>query len=76
MGPLYFVMAIMGCGDGSANCAEARVEPVRYATIQQCQAALSAALIRNSDIDYPVISASCRSVGQQMVQLRQPRRGA
>ena len=43
MEPLYFVMAIMGCGDGTANCAEARVESVHYATVQQCQAAMPAA---------------------------------
>ncbi|MDB5707057.1 MAG: hypothetical protein JWN66_4173 [Sphingomonas bacterium] len=75
MEPLYFVMAIMGCADGSANCAEARVEPVRYATIQQCQAAMPAALMRNTDIDYPVVSAACRSNRPQLVQVNQPRRG-
>ena len=74
MEPMFYVMAIMGCGDGTSNCAQARVEPVHYMTIQQCQAAMPAALIRNSDIDYPVVSAACRSVGQQMVQLRQDRR--
>ncbi|MEO9132854.1 MAG: hypothetical protein ABI240_16840 [Sphingomonas sp.] len=73
MEPLYFVMAIMGCGDASMHCAEARVEPARYTTAQQCQAAMPAALTRNSDIDYPVISAACRSVGQQLVQNRQDR---
>lgn len=76
MEPLYFVMAIMGCGDGAANCAQARVEPTHYRTIQQCQAALPAALMRNSDIDYPEISATCRSVGQQLVQINlEHRRG-
>jgi hypothetical protein len=74
MEPLYFVMAIMGCSDGTTNCAQARVEPVHYMSIQQCQAAMPAALIRNSDIDYPVISAACRSVGQQLVANRQDRR--
>ncbi|MEO7688755.1 MAG: hypothetical protein ABIS51_05670 [Sphingomonas sp.] len=74
MEPLYFVMAIMGCGDGSSNCAQARVEPAHYTTVQQCQAAMPAALIRNSDIDYPVVSAACRSVGQQLVQNSQDRR--
>jgi hypothetical protein len=70
MEPLYFVMAILGCGDGSANCAEARVEPVRYTSIQACQAAMPDALRRNSDIDYPVISVACRSSGQHLAQLR------
>ena len=74
MEPLYFVMAIMGCGDDNAACAQARVEPVHYASVQQCQAAMPAALIRNSDIDYPVVSAACRSIGQQLVQIRQDHR--
>lgn len=68
MEPLFFVMAIMGCADGSANCAEARVEPARYTTMQQCRAAMPAALMRNSDIDFPVVTAACRQNGQQMVQ--------
>ncbi len=68
MEPLFFVMAIMGCADGNANCAEARVEPARYTTMAQCQAAMPAALMRNSDIDFPMVSAACRQKGQQMVQ--------
>ena len=68
--PLFFVMAIMGCSDGSANCAEARVERAHYSTMQQCQAAMPAALMRNTDVDYPVVSATCRMNGQQMVQAR------
>jgi hypothetical protein len=75
MEPFYFVMAIMGCGDGTANCAEARVEPARYATVQQCQAAMPAALTRNTDIDYPVVTAACRSNGPQLVQADTKRRG-
>jgi len=76
MEPFYFVMAIMGCADGSAQCAEARVVPVRYQTVQQCQAAMPAMLQRNSDIDYPVISATCRSNRPQLVQTdRQGRAG-
>ena len=74
MEPLFFVMAIMGCSDGSANCAEARVEPARYATYAQCQAAMPAALMRNTDVDYPVVSAACRRNGPQMVQAKQDKR--
>lgn len=68
MEPLFFVMAIMGCTDGSANCAEARVEPARYATIQQCRAAMPAALMRNTDVDYPVVAANCRTNGRYIAQ--------
>jgi hypothetical protein len=68
MEAVFFVMAIMGCADESAGCAQARVEPVRYATVQQCQAAMPAALARNTDLSYPVISAACRANGQIMAQ--------
>ncbi|MCC2980091.1 MULTISPECIES: hypothetical protein [unclassified Sphingomonas] len=67
MQPIFFVLAIMGCGDDQQMCAEARVEPVRYATVQQCQAALPAALARNTDLSFPVISAACRANGPQWV---------
>lgn len=67
MQPIFFVLAIMGCGDDQSGCAEARVEPVRYATVAQCRAALPAALARNTDLDYPVVSAACRSNGPQWV---------
>jgi hypothetical protein len=75
MEPFYFVMAIMGCADGSTQCAEARVVPVRYASVAQCQAAMPAMLQRNSDIEYPVISAACRSNRPQLVQANPQRRG-
>ena len=68
MEPLFYVMAIMGCADGSNACAEARVERARYTTIQQCQAAMPAALQRNSDIDAPVVSAACRASGPRLVR--------
>ncbi|CAN5504461.1 hypothetical protein BH09PSE4_BH09PSE4_11730 [soil metagenome] len=77
MEPLFYVMAIMGCSDGSAACSEQRVLPVRYASAQQCQMAMSAALMRNTDIDAPVITATCRSNGQNMADaaVRRSRNG-
>ncbi|WEK44347.1 MAG: hypothetical protein P0Y64_05940 [Candidatus Sphingomonas colombiensis] len=66
MGPVFFVMAILGCGDGQEMCTEVRVEPTRYATIQQCQAAAPAALTRHTDLSFPVISAACRANGMQV----------
>lgn len=77
MEPLFYVMAIMGCGDGSAQCAQARVEPAQYRSIQQCQAAMPAALARNTDLDFPVVAAACQAKGQLMTQARTPgvRRG-
>lgn len=66
MSSVFYVIAIMGCGDGQAQCAQQRIETVRYASAAQCQAAMPAALMRNSDIDFPTITAACRQVGTSM----------
>lgn len=66
MGPLYYVMAIMGCADGEAQCTEARVEQTRYPSISACQQAMPGALVRNGDVDFPTITATCREAGMRM----------
>jgi hypothetical protein len=68
MEPLFYVMAIMGCSDGGGQCAQQRIEPVHYSSIQQCQTAMPAALMRNTDLDYPEISAACQAHGTNMVK--------
>ena len=75
MDPVFFVLAIMGCGDASAACAEARVEPARYTTMRQCQVAMPAALARNTDLDFPVVSAACRGSGVRMADVKATPRG-
>ena len=75
MEPVFFVLAIMGCGDAEAACSQARVEPAHYATIQQCQAAMPAALARNTDLDFPVTTAACRGSGPRMAEVKGPPRG-
>jgi hypothetical protein len=57
MEPLFYVMAIMGCGDGNVNCTEARVIP-----------ALPDQLAQNTDVPYPMIGANCRASGQMMAK--------
>jgi hypothetical protein len=65
MDQVLYVLAIMGCGDDTMQCQQARVEPTRYTSIQACQEAMPAALQRNTDVDFPVISAACqRKTGQ------------
>ena len=75
MEPVYFVLAIMGCGDGQAQCQEQRVEPARYESAAQCRAALPTALARHADLDFPVVSGACRASGPVMVRagLKRPR---
>ncbi len=72
MEPIFYVLAILGCGDGSAACSEARVEPVRYQTVAQCRAALPQALARNTDLAYPTIAADCRASGERLVKTSAP----
>ena len=66
MEPLFFVMAILGCGDGQAQCQQARIVPARYETMAQCRAALPDQIAQNTDLSYPVIAADCRQGGQRM----------
>ena len=66
MGPVFYVIAIMGCSDGGAQCAQQRIEPARYASAAQCLAGMPAALIRNTDLDFPTLKAACRQVGTSM----------
>ncbi len=60
MGPGYFVIAILGCADGGSACTPVATLQTRYATEAQCAAATGAALIENSDFDYPTLVARCR----------------
>lgn len=72
MGPVYFVMAILGCGDDGQQCREQRVEPARYTSIAACQQAISTALARSTDIEFPVVGAQCQLVGTRMADGAQP----
>jgi hypothetical protein len=66
MGSVFYVIAILGCGDGQSQCAQQRIDTAHYASAAQCQAAMPAVLARNNDLDFPTIAASCRQVGQSM----------
>ena len=73
MEQVFYVLAIMGCGDHSAECRQARIEPARYTSYVACQEAMPAALQRNTDLSYPVISAACQRKGERMVDRETPR---
>lgn len=66
MGAGYFIIAILGCADGSASCAQVATLPVRYSTQAQCAASVNAALIENSNFDFPTVMAECRAVSEPM----------
>lgn len=74
MEPVYFVMAILGCGDDGLNCQQQRVEPVRYRTVAECRAAIDTALVRNNDISFPVIGATCQRANTRLASAETRRR--
>ncbi len=59
MGPTLFIMAIMGCGDGDGACRQLRVADALYPTAEACRAATGIVLRRNTELDYPTVSAQC-----------------
>ena len=74
MGPAYFVIAILGCADGGSACTPVADLPARYATEEQCSAAAGAALIENSDFDYPTLLARCRPATEKSAEAKEPPR--
>ena len=62
MGPAYFVIAILGCADGSQACTKVATMPAQYADRQSCAASVSKALEANTDLDFPNLVAECQPV--------------
>ena len=60
MGPGFFVIAILGCADGSTGCAPVATMPTRYESREACAAATAPALAANGDFDFPTLLAECR----------------
>ncbi len=62
MGPGYFVIAIMGCADGSIGCTPVATMPTRYESRAACAAATPATLVANASFDFPSLLAECQSM--------------
>ncbi|MDQ3078451.1 MAG: hypothetical protein M3R03_00420 [Pseudomonadota bacterium] len=60
MGAGLFLMAIMGCADGSSACTPVATLPARYESRAECAAATNAALATSTEFDFPTIVAECR----------------
>ena len=64
MGPGIFLIAIMGCGDGDAECRQLRLLETQYGSRAECMAASEGALIHNGNVDYPTVLAQCVSAAK------------
>lgn len=76
MEPVFYVMAILGCGDLQDQCQQARIEPARYTSAAQCQAAMAQVLPRHMDLSFPTIAATCQRRGMQMARTETTKRGS
>jgi acyl-CoA synthetase (AMP-forming)/AMP-acid ligase II len=72
MGPAYFVIAILGCADGGTSCTPVATLQTHYTSEAQCVAATGAALIDNSDFDYPTLVARCHGGEQKTAEEQKP----
>lgn len=73
MGSVYFILAILGCGDGSVDCKAITTLPQQFESEAACTAASEDALIANSSADFPSLYADCRPV-KRKASLPSPQR--
>lgn len=59
MGPAVYIMAILGCGEGTATCEPVATMPTQYVSANACDAESDDAIRRHIDVDYPVVVAQC-----------------
>lgn len=60
MGPVTYMIAILGCADGSATCQQVALMPARYESRASCAAATNEALVAGASFDFPTVVAECR----------------
>lgn len=60
MGPAFYILAILGCGEGETQCQQVAVAPSSYQSQADCNAATEDQLMRHMDAAFPVVVAHCR----------------
>ncbi|HET7709254.1 MAG TPA: hypothetical protein VFK50_06950 [Sphingomicrobium sp.] len=73
MGPAYFVIAILGCADGSQACTRVATMPAHYADRQSCAMSAARALEANADFDFPTLIAECQPMARRTAASREGR---
>ena len=59
MGPVTYLIAILGCADGSAACQQVALVPTRFESRATCVAAIGSALAGTTALDFPTVVAEC-----------------
>jgi hypothetical protein len=60
MAAAYFLIAILGCADGSVDCTPVMTVPTRYESEAACSSAAPGALLEHNNFDFPSLVAECR----------------
>lgn len=68
----YFIIAILGCADGSTACTPVMTVPTHYATEAACVAATRETLLKHNDFDFPSLFAECRPGAARASADREP----
>ncbi len=74
MGPGFFIIAILGCADGSAACTPVATMPTRYESQAACSAATGPTLAASTQFDYPTLLAECRPAKTPAASRIEPRK--
>jgi hypothetical protein len=69
MGPAFYVMAILGCGEAETACEPVANVATQYQRAEACNAATTAAIEKHVDALYPVVIAQCRKAANGAQQV-------
>jgi hypothetical protein len=69
MEPVFFIIAILGCGEGDAPCEQVSLLTPRYESRAACTEATDQALMAASDAPYPVVVAQCVGAAERSGQV-------
>lgn len=72
MGPAFYVMAILGCGEADAACQQVGTAEARYESLEACNAATAQAVMQNVNLSFPVVAAQCRRADAQVAEKLMP----
>ena len=63
-------MTVIGCDCDAKLCEFIRETPAQWSTVAECEADLKAQVIRDSELDYPLVSGICRPATIEEPQVR------
>ena len=72
MGPAFYVMAILGCGEAEAACQPVAMTESRYESLEACNQATPAAVERHSEAAFPVVVAQCQRADAKIAHTLNP----